>query len=105
MLALIFSLVEEAVKITPGLVTAFEEIFSKPNPTPEDWAALRAKVLAENYADYVPASDLPAAGASQSAPPPPPVTDPVPPEPTPAPETTADGSFAAVQPHAPGTGL
>ena len=58
MLSLIFSLVEEAVKITPGLVTAFEEIFSRPNPSPDDWAELRAKVAAGSYADYVPKSDL-----------------------------------------------
>jgi hypothetical protein len=75
-LALVFSLVEEAVKITPGLVTAFQDIFSKSNPTPDDWAALRAKVLAGSYADYVPDSDLQAALASSSdaAPIDPPVT-------------------------------
>ena len=70
MLALIFSLVEEAIKVTPGLVTAFEEIFSNPNATPADWEALRAKVLANAYGDYVPQSDL-----SQEQPAPAPASD------------------------------
>jgi hypothetical protein len=58
-LALIVSLVEEIVKVAPGAYADFKEIFSKANPTPADWEALRAKVLAKGYGDYVPASDLP----------------------------------------------
>lgn len=64
MLALILQLVEEAVVLTPGIVEDLKTIFSKPNPTPEDWAALRTKVLAKSYADYVPASALPADNVS-----------------------------------------
>lgn len=55
---LILSLVEEAVKDTPGIIADLQEIFSKPNPTPADWEALRAKVLSKSYGDYVPASAL-----------------------------------------------
>ena len=58
-LALIFSLVEEAVKIEPALAADLAAIFSKPNPTPADWEALRTKLLGESYAAFVPASDLP----------------------------------------------
>lgn len=61
LLAIIVSLVEEAVSITPQLVTDIQAIFSKPNPTPADWETLRAKVLSKSYADYVPASALPSA--------------------------------------------
>ena len=57
-IALIIQLVEEAIKITPAAYADFQTIFSNPNPTPADWAALRAKVLAKDYAAYVPASDL-----------------------------------------------
>jgi len=59
---LILSLVEEAIKDTPGIVTDLQAIFSKPNPSPADWEALRAKVLSKSYADYVPSSALPAGG-------------------------------------------
>ena len=58
-IALVFSLVEEVIKVAPGAVADFQAIFSNPNPTPADWQALRAKVLAKGYADYVPKSDLP----------------------------------------------
>lgn len=57
-IGLVVSLLEEAIKEEPAIVAEFQSIFSKPNPTPDDWAALRAKVLAKNYADYVPASAL-----------------------------------------------
>ena len=57
-IALIVALVEEAAKVAPQLVTDLQGIFAKPNPTPEDWLALRAKVLAKGYSDYVPQSDL-----------------------------------------------
>lgn len=62
-IALIISLVEEAVKITPGIVADLQEIFAKPNPAPADWETLRQKVLSKRYADYVPASALPPASA------------------------------------------
>jgi hypothetical protein len=62
LIALVISLVEEAIKDTPALVEDLKAIFSNPNPSPADWEALRAKVLAKSYADYVPASALPANG-------------------------------------------
>ena len=59
LIALIMSLVEEAIKDAPGVVEDLKLIFNNPNPVPADWEALRAKVLAKGYADYVPASALP----------------------------------------------
>jgi hypothetical protein len=58
MLAIVVSLVEEAIKQEPAIVAEFQNIFSKPNPTPEDWQALRVKVLAKSYGDYVPDSAI-----------------------------------------------
>jgi hypothetical protein len=58
-LALIVGLVEEAIKEAPALKADLHNLFSNANPTPADWEALRAKVLARGYHDYVPASDLP----------------------------------------------
>jgi hypothetical protein len=60
-IALIISLVEEAVKEEPAIQADIVNIFTKSNPTPADWEALRAKVLAKGYGDYVPASQLPPA--------------------------------------------
>ncbi|MDE3068614.1 MAG: hypothetical protein KGJ60_13850 [Verrucomicrobiota bacterium] len=59
LLTLVVSLVEEAVKIAPAAAADFQAIFSKSNPTPADWEALRAKVQSKGYFDYVPDSDLP----------------------------------------------
>ena len=63
-LSLIIGLVEEAIKDTPPLIADLQAIFVKTNPTPADWEALRAKVLSESYASYVPASNLPAGGGT-----------------------------------------
>lgn len=63
LLAAIVSLIEEAVTLAPGVIDDFKLIFNNPSPTPADWEALRAKVLAKSYEDYVPASALPAASA------------------------------------------
>lgn len=60
-IALIISLIEEAVKIAPGIYDDLTLLFDNPSPTPADWEALRAKVLSKSYADYVPASALAAA--------------------------------------------
>lgn len=59
----IIALVQEAITLEPELQAQLQTIFSKPNPTPEDWQALRLQVLGKSYADYVPASALPAPGA------------------------------------------
>jgi hypothetical protein len=64
LIALILQLVEEAIKDTPQIVADLQNLFATANPTPADWLALREKVLAKSYADYVPASALPAASAA-----------------------------------------
>lgn len=53
-IALIVQLVELAVKEAPAIATELQAIFSKPNPTPEDWAALRAKVAAQSFESLAP---------------------------------------------------
>ncbi|MGH8023185.1 MAG: hypothetical protein ACRED1_06370 [Limisphaerales bacterium] len=58
LISLIISLVEEAITEAPQIVADLESIFALPNPSPADWEALRQKVLAKSYADYVPASAL-----------------------------------------------
>jgi hypothetical protein len=58
-IALIISLVEEAIKIEPSVQAALKSIFTKANPTPADWMTLRAAVLAGDYSQYVPDSGLP----------------------------------------------
>ena len=55
----IITTVEELIKLSPGLLVEFQAIFANPDPTAEDWAALKAKVMEKSYFDYVPASDLP----------------------------------------------
>jgi hypothetical protein len=57
-LALIVSLVEEAITEAPAAYAAFQAVFSKPNPTAADWEALRATVLSQSYASLVPDSKL-----------------------------------------------
>ena len=64
-LALIVTIVEEAIKVAPSFAVAMKTIFTKDNPTPADFAALRAAVASESYAQFVPASDLPAAAAPE----------------------------------------
>ena len=55
-IALIISLVEEAIKDYPAIAADLTAIFSKPNPTPDDWNALRAKVLGETFEALAPAA-------------------------------------------------
>jgi hypothetical protein len=57
----IISLIEKAIEQEPQVAAALHDIFSKPNPTPSDWVAMRVKFLNKKYSDYVPASALPAA--------------------------------------------
>lgn len=68
LIALILQLVEEAIKDAPGVIADLRAIFSKDNPTPTDWQALRIKVLSQSYADFVPASALVAAPPASAAP-------------------------------------
>jgi hypothetical protein len=55
-IALIVTLIEEAIKLEPQLAAELATIFSKPNPTPDDWAALRAKVKGETFEALAPAA-------------------------------------------------
>ena len=59
MLNLIMQGVEEAIRLTPGLIAELQTLFAKGNVTPEDWAKLRAKVTAKAYEDYVPDTKIP----------------------------------------------
>ncbi len=54
-------IIQEAVKNEPAIADAIRSLFNKADPTPDDWAALRAKVQGKSYADYVPDSALAAA--------------------------------------------
>jgi hypothetical protein len=51
--------IEEAIKLVPGLYSEIQALFTKPDPTPADWEALRARVLAKSYRDFVPETALP----------------------------------------------
>jgi hypothetical protein len=50
--------IEEGIKLEPGIAAAIRSMFAQGDPTPADWNALRAKVAAKKYSDYVPASAL-----------------------------------------------
>ena len=58
MITLVISLVEEAIKAYPTLSADLSSIFSKPNPTPADWLALREKVLAMKFEEIAPDAKL-----------------------------------------------
>jgi hypothetical protein len=66
---LFISLAESLLQDEPEIVAMVQAILAKPNPTPADWLALHQQVLAKSYADYVPASALPAASAPAQIPP------------------------------------
>jgi hypothetical protein len=57
-LSLVFFILEEAIKEEPAIAAALKDLFSKADPTPADWAALRLKVASKSYEDYVPESAL-----------------------------------------------
>lgn len=58
-LSLAFFVIEEAIKEAPAIAAGLQQLFAKANPTREDWDALRSKVAAKSYQDYVPDSALP----------------------------------------------
>lgn len=58
LLALIVSMVEEAVKIAPGVVADIKTVLSKNDATPADWQAVKDKVLSMRYEDFVPATAI-----------------------------------------------
>ena len=57
-LGLLVGLVEEAVKDAPALVAEFRSIFSKPEPTPQDWLDLKTTVQAESFSVLAPDAKL-----------------------------------------------
>ena len=63
-LTLALFLVEEGIKLEPSIAAELKALLEKTDPTPADWDALRAKVMAKSYADYVPASALPSTSAA-----------------------------------------
>lgn len=70
-IALLIGLVEELIKDTPALVTEFQAIFAKENPTPQDWFDLREKVLSQSFESLAPDAPLvesPAGDTTAAAP-------------------------------------
>ena len=53
-LALIIGLVEEAIKIEPAIAAELQTIFSKKDPTPADWLALKDKVMNQTFEGLAP---------------------------------------------------
>lgn len=71
-LALIVGLIEEAIKVEPLIATELSKIFSKTNPVPADYMALKLRVLGipfEALAPDAPTVALDAALAAPSDPP------------------------------------
>ena len=60
-------ILEEAIKNEPAIAAEIRELLKKNDPTPEDWAALRARVASKTYRDYVPATALPPEPAAPPA--------------------------------------
>ena len=58
-LSLAFFIIEEGIKLEPGIAAACKALFAKADPTPDDWAALRAKITAKSYDDYIAAAAPP----------------------------------------------
>lgn len=50
--------VEYLVKEYPVVSAEIKALMSKPNPTPEDWTAMRARAVAATYESLVPNSAL-----------------------------------------------
>ena len=57
-LALLVGLVEEAVKVAPAIASEFRTIFTKTDPTPQDWLDMKATVQSESFASLVPDAKL-----------------------------------------------
>ena len=54
LIPLILGLVELLVKYEPTIAADLRDIFSKADPTPADWMALRAKVQAASFEALAP---------------------------------------------------
>lgn len=69
----ILSLVEWAIQEEPAVAASLKNIFSKPDPTPADWAAERAQ-WQQSYRDLVPDTKLPPDSTPPGTPTTPPTT-------------------------------
>lgn len=58
MIAGILTLIEQAIADEPQIAAAIKTIFAKADPSPADWQAVRAAVLAKTYKDYVPTTQI-----------------------------------------------
>jgi hypothetical protein len=61
----IFAL-QQLITHEPEIAAAIKALFTKADPTPDDWNALHAKVALKSYSQYVPASRLPVLSAQES---------------------------------------
>jgi hypothetical protein len=66
-LTLLTAIITEAIQNGPQVIAEIESLFSTGTPTLADLQALRAKIEAENYATFVPASVLPPASDPATA--------------------------------------
>jgi hypothetical protein len=68
-IALLIQLIELAIKEEPAIALELHDIFSNPNPSADDWQALREKVLSESFDSLAPhaAADLPAESVTTPA--------------------------------------
>jgi hypothetical protein len=53
-IALIIGLVEEAIKLEPAIAAELQSLFNKPQPTPEDWLALRERIMTQSFESLAP---------------------------------------------------
>lgn len=45
--------IQQLITHEPEIAAEIKSLFSKADPTPEDWASLHAKIAAKSYDDYV----------------------------------------------------
>lgn len=62
-------IIQEIIKVAPGLVIDLIQILSKPAATEADWAALKAKWENKKYEDYDPPVTPPAPPVPPQTPP------------------------------------
>jgi hypothetical protein len=65
---LAIGIIELAIKAAPSVVAELRLLFSKGDPTPEDWEALRVKVQ-KSYDDYIREAMPPAPASTSPVPP------------------------------------
>lgn len=55
---IITTLVQQLITEAPAVYAELQTIFSKPNPTPADWEALRTKIGSETFQSLAPDAKL-----------------------------------------------